>query len=217
MSYKNFTYILLIVVLAAFAVALWVYPQVPNQVAVHWNVAGEADGFTGKFWGLFLMPFIILIIFLMYYLIPRLDPLRENIEKFRRVYDYFWLLVMLFLLYVFTLTILWNLEWRFDFTLALAPALAILWYSIGSFLERTKRNWFMGVRTPWTLSSDFVWDKTHKLSGLLFKIAGVISLLATFSGQSSIVIWSVMISAVLASIISIGYSFFVYRQEKNNI
>ncbi|MCD6528067.1 SdpI family protein [bacterium] len=101
-------------------------------------------------------------------IIPKIDPLKKNLEKFRNYFERFFILLFLFLFYLYLLTIFWNLGLRFYIGQAMIPALAILFYYCGVLLEKAKRNWFIGIRTPWTLSSDEVWDKTHQLGGRLF-------------------------------------------------
>jgi uncharacterized membrane protein len=119
--------------------------------------------------------------------------------------------LLAFLLYVFGLQLAWNLGARFDFVQALIPALAVLWYVTGVVLGQIKRNWFMGIRTPWTLSSDAVWDRTHALGGQLFKIAAVISLAGLFF-RGGLVIVMVIVPVLAVAVVTVAYSYVVYRQ-----
>jgi uncharacterized membrane protein len=166
-----------------------------------------------KFWGIFLLPFIMIGMFAIYFVIPLIDPLKNNIKSFRKYYDGFWILISVFMLYVFALTIMWNTGSRFNFTTAIVPAMAVLFFCMGSFLKNLKRNWFIGIRTPWTLSSDAVWDKTHQLSGKLFKAVAVISLLGLFL-RGNAVIFVIIIPVILAAVISVIYSYLIYRKLK---
>jgi len=86
----------------------------PDEMASHWNFKGEVDDYLPKFWGLFLMPIISLGLFLLFLLIPKIDPLKANIEKFRKYFDGFMVLMMVFLFYIYLLSIIWNLGKRFD-------------------------------------------------------------------------------------------------------
>ncbi|MCZ7391855.1 MAG: SdpI family protein, partial [Candidatus Methanoperedens sp.] len=145
-------------------------------------------------------------------LIPRIDPLKSNIQQFRKYYDRFVVLIMVFLLYIYLLTIFWNSGYTFNMTAFLSPALAVLFYYAGVLIENAKRNWFIGIRTPWTLSSDKVWDKTHKIGGKLFKIAGVVTLLAIFFQNFAVFI--IVVPVILISIFTFVYSYFEYQKEK---
>ena len=89
--------IILIIILLSFAIAIYIYPQMPDKMASHWNTKGEVDGYMSKLWGVFLMPVISIALFLMFILIPKIDPLKKNIDKFRKYYDGFIVLIILFL------------------------------------------------------------------------------------------------------------------------
>jgi uncharacterized membrane protein len=93
----------------------------------------------------------------------------------------------------------------------LSPAFAILFYYTGILIENAKRNWFIGIRTPWTMSSDKVWDKTHKVGGKLYKIAGVVTLLAIFFETYAIYI--IVVPLIMVSIYTVVYSYFEYQKE----
>jgi uncharacterized membrane protein len=214
MQTKITNIILLTLVVVSFVAGLVVYQYLPDRVASHWNSAGEVNGYMNKFWGIFLTPFILIGMFLLYFIIPKIDPLKSNLESFKKYYNIFWLFFFLFLIYIFILQISWNFGLRFNFTMAIVPALAALWYFLGAIIQKAKRNWFFGIRTPWTLSNDIVWDKTHKLGGKLFQIAAIISLLAIFfSGDFFVFI--IIVPLILVSIVTMIYSYLEFRKIKN--
>jgi len=204
--------IITIIILISFGIGLYFYSQMPGEMASHWNIQGEVDGYMPKFWGLFLMPFISLAMFLLFILIPKIDPLKENIEKFRKYFDRFMILIILFLFYIYLLTIFWNLGNEFNMNQALPPALGVLFFYCGTLIQKAKRNWFIGIRTPWTLSSAEVWDKTHQLGGKLFKVAGVIALVGVVFPDYAF--FFILIPVIVASIYTVFYSYFKYREEK---
>jgi len=180
-------------------------------MASHWNAQGQVDGYLTRFWGLFLMPIISMGLLALFTLIPKIDPLKANIEKFRKYFDGFIILMMFFLFYVYILTLLWNIGLRFDMGQLMIPALGMLFYYAGILMENAKRNWFIGIRTPWTLSSERVWDKTHKIGSKLFKIAGIIALMGVFFPQY--MIFMIMIPVISFSIYTLVYSYFEYQKE----
>lgn len=205
--------IIILIILASFAIGIYLYPDVPEKMASHWNAQGQVDGYISKFWGLFLMPIISLALFLLFTLIPKIDPLKENIAKFRKYFDGFIVLIMAFLFYLYLLTIAWNLNFKFNFVQLLAPAFAVLFYYVGVLTENAKRNWFIGVRTPWTLSNEEVWNKTHKLGGKLFKSAGIITLLGIL--LPSYAIFFAIVPAISVSLYLLVYSYFEYQRQIN--
>jgi len=171
---------ILVIILFSFILSFYFYPQMPEEIVSHWNAQGQVDGYISKFLGLFLMPFILIGLALLFNVIPRIDPLKKNIEKFRRYYDGFIILFLLFMLSIHLHGILWNIGIEINPFVILPIGFGLLFFCIGILCENTKRNWSIGIRTPWTLSSDVVWDKTHKIGGKLFKIAGVIALVGVF-------------------------------------
>jgi uncharacterized membrane protein len=183
----------------------------PEKMASHWDANGSVDGYMPKLWGLFLLPVISAILFLVYMLIPKIDPLKGNIEKFRGHFDVFILLLFVFLFYVHMLTMLWNLSYRFNIIQLLAPAFGLIIYYAGIMMENAKQNWFIGVRTPWTLSSEVVWDKTNKLAGKLFKVAGVLAAMGLIFPQYAIFL--ILVPVILAAVYPIIYSYQKYQQE----
>ena len=203
--------IISVIILLSFVVGIYFYPQMPEKMASHWNAQGQVDGYMSKFWGLFLMPLISAGLFLLFITIPKIDPLKHNIEKFRKYYDGFVVLIIVFLFYLYLLTIFWNIGIRFSMTQLLAPAFGILFYYCGILTENAKRNWFIGIRTPWTLSNDAVWDKTHKIGGKLFKAAGVIAFVGIFFQNYAL--FFVLVPVILVAAYTTIYSYIEYQKE----
>lgn len=208
---KKTTLIISILIILSFVTATYLYPQMPEQMASHWNAAGEVDGYMSKFWGLFLMPIVLTVIVLVFTFLPKIDPLKKNVEKFRKYFDRFILIFTLFLLYIYVVTILWNLGRTFNMTSVILPAMALLFYYSGILLEHAKRNWFIGIKTPWTLSSDVVWKKTHKLAAKLFKASAIILLSGIFLPDYGLFFF---IPVLIAALYPIFYSYFEYKKIK---
>ena len=199
------------IVALAVVVSAIAWDRLPDPMDSHWNAKGEADDTIPKFWGLALMPMALAVMVLIALVIPRIDPLNKNINLFRKYYDGFMLMLLLFILVVHVFMILWNTGIKISPTLIFPPALAVLFYAIGILCGVSKRNWFIGVRTPWTLSSDAVWEKTHQKARVLFKAGAILILAGSFIGEYAIyVILSVIIALV---IYLVGYSYAEYRRE----
>ena len=183
MPTKIATTIILVMIALAFIVGILLYPQMPDPMPSHWNIAGEVDGYMPRLWGLFLLPLIVVGIFLLYLAIPRIDPLKANIATFIREYNLMMALLSGFMLYVYILTILWALGFEFNMNLMIFPAMGVLFIAIGYLMGNARRNYFVGIRTLWTLSSDTVWAKTHRLGKWSFIAAGAISIFSAYLGE----------------------------------
>jgi uncharacterized membrane protein len=211
MKTKNIQILIIGLILVSFLIGAYLYPYMPEKMASHWDANGSVDGYMPKLWGLFLLPVISAILFLTFMLIPKIDPHKGNIEKFRGHFDVFILLLFVFLFYVHMLTMLWNLSYRFNIIQLLAPAFGLIIYYAGIMMENAKQNWFIGVRTPWTLSSEVVWDKTNKLAGKLFKVAGVLAAMGLIFPKYAIFL--ILVPVILAAVYPIIYSYQKYQQE----
>lgn len=215
MNTRLTTILVLILILAATVAGLSLWNRLPEQMASHWNINDQVDGYMSKFWGVFLMPLVTLGMLLLFLVIPNIDPLKANIAQFRDVFNLFIVLIVGFMVYIYALTLLWNLGYtNFGLGKAMMPALGVLFIFIGYMLPKAKRNYFIGIRTPWTLSSDRVWDETHRIGAMLFTISGVLALLGSFFGGITSFLM-IMVPILGSTIFLVIYSYIIYRRETN--
>ena len=194
------------------AVTLAAYPLMPDIVASHWNAAGQVDGHLPKFWGLILVPLLMYGFSALFAVLPRIDPLRRNYQKFRDYYEGFILVFAAFLSFIQLQIILWGLGTQVSPNLTLPIMIGILFIYIGFLLEHAEPNWFVGIRTPWTLSSDSVWKKTHQKGATLFKLAGVVSMVGILAG---IYAWLfILVPAIAVAVYTVVYSYVEFRREQ---
>src|SRR5215213_7928680 len=186
MNTRTTTIVVLLMIVAATMAGMALWNQLPDQMASHWGPNDQVDGYEPKFWGVFLMPLITLVMLVLFLVIPSIDPLKANIAQFRGVFNLFISLIVVFMLYVYALSLRWNLGYtNFGMSKAMLPAMGILFFFIGYMLRKAKRNFFIGIRTPWTLASDRVWDETHRIGSVLFMISGVFAFLGSFFGGTT--------------------------------
>ncbi|MBC7261959.1 MAG: SdpI family protein, partial [Chloroflexi bacterium] len=197
------------IILLAFAAGISVYPRMPARMASHWNAQGEVDGYMTRFWGVFFLPFMLVGLALLLLLLPRIDPLRKNIAQFQAQYERFVVLALAFFLYVYLFTLAANLGWKVDIIRVLAPGMAILFYGVGVLVEHAKRNYFIGIRTPWTLASEEVWNRTHQAGGKWFKVAALFALGGVVWPQWGI--WFIMVPVLLVALYTMVYSYLEYQ------
>lgn len=213
MTTRTTTIIVLTLIVAATLAGLLLWSQFPEQMASHWNENDQVDGYMPKFWGVFLMPLVSLGMFLLFLVIPNIDPLKANIAQFRDTFNLFITFIIGFMLYVHVLTLLWNLGYTgFKLSQAMLPAMGLLFIVIGSLLRKAKRNFFIGIRTPWTLSSDTVWDKTHQLGAILFMISGGLAVIGGFIG-GAVAFWMLFVPLIGSTLFLLVYSYVLYRDE----
>jgi uncharacterized membrane protein len=193
------------------AAVLW--NQLPDQMASHWNTYDQVDGYISKFWGVFLMPLITLGMLVLFLVLPGIDPLKANIAQFRESFNLFIVLIVAFMLYIHGLTLAWSLGYQdFKMSTAMLPFMGVLFIAIGFMLRKAKRNFFIGIRTPWTLSSDSVWDKTHQLGSVLFMASGAFAIIGgVFGGTTAF--WLMFVPLIGSSLFLVIYSYVLYRAE----
>ncbi len=202
-------------VLFSFILSIYFSPQVPERMATHWNSQGEVNGYMSKLWGLFFTPVVITGIAILFLAIPRIDPKKENIEKFRKYYDGFIVLFISFMVIVHLQILLWNIGIQISPNIVIPAGTGLLFYYIGILMENADRNWFIGIRTPWTLSSDRVWKKTNQLGGKLFKLAGITAIFGAFF--SKFAVFFIIVPALLVAGFTVVYSYIEYQKELKEI
>jgi uncharacterized membrane protein len=213
MSTKNTLIISVILILIATLVGILIWNKLPEQVASHWNENDQVNGYMSRFWGVFLMPIVTTGMLALFLVIPSIDPLKANVAQFRETFNVFIAMIIAFMIYIHGLTLAWNLGYtNFRMGSAMLPALGLLFIFVGQLISKAKRNFFIGIRTPWTLSSDSVWDKTHAISAKLFTISGIAAFLGILVPNYAI--WLLMIPLLGTSLFSVVYSYFLYRAEQ---
>ncbi|MCI0550184.1 MAG: SdpI family protein [Anaerolineae bacterium] len=213
MSTRTTTTLVLIMIVGATIAGLLLWDRLPDQMASHWNINDQVDGYIPKFWGVFMLPLITLGMFVLFLVIPSIDPLKANIGQFREAFYLFIVLIVAFMLYLYGLTLAWSLGYTgFKMSTSMLPAIGLLFIFIGFMLRQAKRNFFIGIRTPWTLSSDRVWDKTHQIGSILFMASGALAFVGSFIGGIT-AFWTLMIPIFSSTIFLVIYSYILYRRE----
>lgn len=199
-------------IVAAFGFSLAVYGMLPERVPTHWNLRGEVDDYSSRAFGAFFIPVIILGVWLLLRAVPHIDPRRTNIEKFRDTYDTMVLLVVSFLVVLHVAALGAALGWPISIARIAPFGVGALLVVLGNLMPRVRSNFFMGIRTPWTLSSETVWVKTHRVGGYMFVGAGVILILSAFvrSEVFAMIAFATVGASVLATVI---YSYVLWRSE----
>jgi len=204
----------LVIAALAVAVSLWAYPQLPPTVATHWNVRGEADGFSSRLVAVSIMPLVILVMTGLFNVLPRLDPRRANYSKFIGTY---WLIanaVILFILIGHGMIVATGLGYPVKIGRTMPIGVGLLFIVLGNYLTRVEPNWFIGIRTPWTLSSDTVWRKTHRTGGWLMVLGGIVIAACAFFPPGAFL--PLFIAAVLImAVIPIVQSYVLWKREQS--
>jgi uncharacterized membrane protein len=198
---------------ASLVFAVVVFPSLPARIPSHWNVHGQVDGWMPRWPGAVLMPLVGVGIWLLLFGLRRIDPRKAHYERFDETYWIFLNVLSVYFALFTVLTLGAALGWPIDMGRAVLLTVAVLFIALGNYLPRIRSNWWMGIRTPWTLESEEVWRKTHRLGGRLFVIGGLVAAVGALL-PAPVQMWVAVAGLMLAGFIPVVYSYFAYRSTK---
>lgn len=204
---KNKNVIILFLIAALLAIVS--FPFLPERIPIHWNLSGQIDNYGSK-WLVFLGPGSILIIGILMEVCRNIDPKKQNYKKFQKQYQQFIFIVCLLMLAVELLTIAASFGADMKVDILLPFAIGLLFIYVGNIFPKIKHNYFMGIKTPWTLNSEEVWYKTHRMAGKLWFVGGIIMAIAAFLPDLPKNILSAG-SVIIITIVPMIYSYLISR------
>lgn len=211
MGDRGSTFLLAAVLTVAWAASFAALPFAPERYPIHFGTNGEVDSYASRWFGLFLMPAIITLVTVLYNLQPRIDPRRANYAAFPGTFRLMRLAIVIVLTGIHLATIAVALGWDIRIDRVVPLMVGVLFTILGNVLGKTRPNWFIGIRTPWTLSSDDVWTRTHRFVGRLMVVAGLL-MVGTSLLLPSATLYVVVVTAALIAVGSFAYSYWVWRQ-----
>jgi uncharacterized membrane protein len=206
-------WISLLIVVAAFTVSAIVYSRLPATIPTHWDLSGQPNGWSSRLWGTWLIPIFLLGMWALVQVIPKIDPRGSNYAKFGGAFEAIIDTIMLFVLALHIVTLRSALGHPVQMQRVLPIGVGVLLIVIGNLLPRARPNWFVGIRTPWTLSSDRVWEKTHRFGGRVFVAGGLLIAIASVLWVSEAHIVLVVVMALVASSVVV-YSYLEWKRER---
>jgi len=203
---------------ASFIAGAWlfsisVYSRLPDRVAVHWNMSGEPNRFASRLEGAFLLPAVMVALYLILQWYPSRDPRAANIAKFRRAYDTIVAATIAFLGVVHALALGQSLGWRVDITTVVLVCAGAMFVLFGNLLPLARSNFIFGIRTPWTLSSEYVWARAHRVGGYAMVAAGLLTMVSAFFARPGGVVVA-LASMMLAGMIPVVYSYLLWSRDR---
>lgn len=197
-------------------VAFWAYTQLPEQVITHWNFAGEADGWSSRLFHSLFFPGLIIFIYLLLTLMPKFDPMSERYQEFSKAYLVMRNLILSVMFIIFAAATLVNLGYNLNIGIIVTTVIGLLMIILGFYFRKIKRNFFVGIRTSWTISSEKVWDKTHHLGSYLFVIWGILLVFTPYL-NSKTAIFVLLGGAIFVVFTLFVYSYWLYSKEKKEV
>jgi uncharacterized membrane protein len=201
-----------LLIVAAVALSIFYYPQLPERMATHWGASGEANGYSSRLWGAWMLPLLMALIWMILRAIPHIDPRRANYEKFAGMYDALVILILAFMLLMHVVVLMGATGTQIRMERVLMPSVGVFIAIMGLLIPRVHPNWFVGIRTPWTLTSDLSWERTHKVGGPLFVMLGVVMIASSFLAPE-VAIWILVAAALAIVIFLFAYSYQVWKTD----
>lgn len=201
------------VVTAAIAASLAAFARLPERVPVHWDAAGNVDRYGSRLEGTLMLPAAILLLAILIPVLPRIDPRRANYEKFRPTYHLVMNATLTMMLAIHLAALGSALGFDVPLERLVPVGVGILFLVLGNALPRARPNWMFGIRTPWTLSNDRVWERTHRVGGYLMFAAGLAVLLSALLPAGRAATLVLVASVVVVTLGSVVYSYVAWRQE----
>jgi len=202
-----------VVAAVAAAVSVWAYPRLPPRVATHWGLSGQPDGYSSRLVAALMLPLMILGMRALLSVLPRIDPKGENYQKFAGTY---WLIfngVIVFMGVMHLAILGFGMGAPVRMDRVVAAGVGVLFIVIGNYITRVEPNWFVGFRTPWTLSSERVWHRTHRVGGWILVAGGVLIVLTLFVPAGAVM--PVFITTIaLVAVVPVVLSYLWWRRER---
>ncbi|HET6276490.1 MAG TPA: SdpI family protein [Candidatus Cybelea sp.] len=199
-----------VLLVGAIVVSGWAYPLLPLRVATHWNLAGEANGYSSRLVAVSLMPVMISFVWLLMLVLPAISPRGFRLEASAAPFYTSLLAVIAMMLAVHFGILHAQVTGAAPSHAHFLIPIGLLFVVLGTVMGRLKRNFWIGVRTPWTLASDEVWARTNQLAGTLFVLGGIGTVAASLVGGARAPVLLIVVGIV--AIVPIAYSYVLYRR-----
>jgi len=216
MTRKTKTYLpanrfLIVFILALYVIGFLLYPYLPDMIPTHWNINGEVDGYSTKTFYVLFFPSLMLGIYLLMTFAPMLDPRIDNYKKFTAVVAGFRTVMVVIFALIYLATMATVLGYPVSVSKVVRFAIGYMLIFTGNYFGKVRHNYTFGIKTPWTLANEEVWNKTHRFSGPLWVVAGFIWMLSIFLKDNLAFIID-MASLMIVSIIGMVYSYILYKK-----
>lgn len=204
---------LLLMIIGALVASFIIYPHLPERVASHWNLKGEVDRYSSRAVGAFGPPIMTAVMYIMMLLLPLIDPRKQNYQKFAAAYRLLRAVMVVFMISFYGVVVANAQGYLIPVGRVAMTGVALLFIVMGNFMGQIRQNYFVGIKTPWTLANEVVWQKTHRLAARLWVGAGLIGLLAALAGgvAGSVIMG---VSLGVAVIIPVVFSYLEFRRQQ---
>jgi uncharacterized membrane protein len=203
-----------VLALVAAAMSAAVYTRLPETMAVHWDLDGNPNGWMPRAVGAAFGPVMILLLGFLMRVVPRIDPRAENYARFGEAYEVIVASVLVLMLVTHGIMLAIALGYHVSVARVVPALVGVLFVVIGNMMPLVRPNWWFGIRTPWTLSNDRVWTRTHRLAGFCMTGGGLLMIVAALVLPPSLGLPVLLTVAVAATVGPALYSYLTWKREE---
>lgn len=203
-------------IIASFLIIFLVYNKLPDKIPIHWNIDGEIDGYGPKFFATLMPIGFMIIIWVFMRVLPKIDPRKDNYVKFEKSYEIIISSIITVFFVIQLITLAAGLGYKIYVDKIISIVIALMLIILGNYMPKMKSNFFCGIKTPWTLSSELSWKKTHRLGGKLAVASGFIILISSlfFRGQILFIVFITL--TLIATMVPVVASYFYAKSDNLN-
>ncbi len=214
MNDKTKEVLIWLVVLLPFLYCMYVWDQLPDRVPTHWGMDGQVDDYSSKAFGLLMMPVINVISAVILFFVPSIDPRRQNLELIGTKFQSLRLAIAFFISVLFYL-IVQAMKGTPHILNTVFVTIFLLFAFLGNYMRALRPNYFVGIRTPWTLENPEVWKQTHAVGGRMWFYLSLLMVPVAYFTPEENLGWVVVPAFVVIALSPVVYSYFAYKRIGN--
>lgn len=202
---------LIAIVLLPFAYLAYIWKDLPEKVPMHWNINGEVDRFGTKY-ELLLIPILLpLLIYVIFLIVPKIDPKKRlkdmggKYQSLKAILIIFMSALSLFIMYAATNETAHNPNY-------IVLIIGLLFIFLGNYFKTIKPNYFIGIKTPWTLENETIWKKTHELAGKMWFVGGLLVVFSSLVLPKEQNFTLFLVITVIITVVPVVYSYLLFRE-----
>lgn len=194
---------------------VFVWNSLPEKVPLHWNLEGEIDNWGSKYTLIGLVFFMPILTYILMLVVPKIDP-KKRIETMGGKYDQFKFILVAFMSVLSIFIIYISKNQKLSSPSMIVVLVGILFVFMGNYFKVIKPNYFIGIKTPWTLENEDVWKLTHLLAGKMWVIGGIVIVICSLIVPEDLNFYIFMSITAVISFVPIVYSYLIYQKTKKN-
>ncbi|MBU0614136.1 SdpI family protein [Patescibacteria group bacterium] len=201
----------ILIIFIALAVGIYYLPSLPELMPSHWNASGEIDSYINKNLFIFLIPGIAIALTALFPILSKIDPKKDKYKQFKTAWMAIQTVIISFFVYLYLITIYLAFNPEVSMLKFMFWGLGVLFVVIGNYFGKIRQNYFVGIKTPWTLNNEDIWNKTHRLAGWLWVLTGIIIFIDGFFEVFPV---AVMFGSVAINVfVPFLYSYLLYPKK----